>query len=126
MSHNFETGAVRYLRWSVAGLSPQRLHFDHGSLHLAFVTHKNLRWSVVISWYFLFPCQYHYAHATFLYWGTAVAQWLRCCATNRKVAGSFPDGVIGIFRSHNPSGRTMALGLTEPLTEMSTRSISWG
>ena len=31
------------------------------------------------------------------YWGTAVAQWLRCCATNRKVAGSIPGGVIGIF-----------------------------
>ena len=29
--------------------------------------------------------------------GTAVAQWLRCCATSRKVAGSIPDGVIGIF-----------------------------
>ena len=29
--------------------------------------------------------------------GTAVAQWLRCCATNRKVACSIPDGVIGIF-----------------------------
>ena len=29
--------------------------------------------------------------------GTAVAQWLRCCATNRKIAGSIPDGVIGIF-----------------------------
>jgi len=29
--------------------------------------------------------------------GTAVAQWLRGCATNRKVAGSIPDGVIGIF-----------------------------
>ena len=29
--------------------------------------------------------------------GTAVAQWLRCCATNRKVGGSIPDGVIGIF-----------------------------
>jgi len=27
---------------------------------------------------------------------TAVAQWLRCCATNRKVPGSIPDGVIGI------------------------------
>ena len=26
-----------------------------------------------------------------------VAQWLRCCATNRKVAGSIPAGVIGIF-----------------------------
>ena len=29
--------------------------------------------------------------------GTAVAQWLRYCATNWKVAGSIPDGVIGIF-----------------------------
>ena len=29
--------------------------------------------------------------------GTAVAQWLRCCATNRKVAGSNPAGVIGFF-----------------------------
>ena len=29
--------------------------------------------------------------------GTAVAQWLRCSATNRKVTGSIPDGVIGIF-----------------------------
>ena len=41
--------------------------------------------------------------------GTAVAQWLRCWATNRKVAGSIPDGVIGIFHSQNPSDRTMAL-----------------
>ena len=30
--------------------------------------------------------------------GTAVAQWLRCCATKRKFAGSIPDGVIEIFR----------------------------
>ena len=29
--------------------------------------------------------------------GTAVARWLKCCATNRKVAGSIPAGVIGIF-----------------------------
>ena len=56
----------------------------------------------------------------------AVAQWLRCCATNRKVSGSIPDGVIGIFHQRNPSDRTMALGSTQPLTEMSTRSISWG
>jgi hypothetical protein len=27
----------------------------------------------------------------------AVAQWLRYCATNRKVAGSIPDGVTVIF-----------------------------
>jgi hypothetical protein len=42
--------------------------------------------------------------------GTAVAQWLRCCATNRKVAGSIPTGVIGFFigiksfRSHYDPG----------------------
>ena len=29
--------------------------------------------------------------------GIAVAQRLRCCVTNRKVVGSIPDGVIGIF-----------------------------
>ena len=28
---------------------------------------------------------------------TAVAQWLRCCATKRKVAGSIPAGVSGFF-----------------------------
>ena len=31
------------------------------------------------------------------YVGTAVAQRLRCWATNLKVAASIPDGVIGIF-----------------------------
>ena len=31
--------------------------------------------------------------------GTAVAQWLGCCATNQKVAGSIPAGASG-FRSH--------------------------
>ena len=42
--------------------------------------------------------------------GTAVAQWLRCCATNRKVAGSIPAGVNGFFndikslRSHYGPG----------------------
>jgi hypothetical protein len=28
-----------------------------------------------------------------------------------KVAGSIPDGIIGIFHWHNPSDRTMALGV---------------
>jgi len=42
--------------------------------------------------------------------GTAVAQWLGFCATNPKVAGSIPSGVIGIFhciksfRSHYGPG----------------------
>ena len=74
----------------------------------------------------LFPCLSDYITPYALFWGTAVAQWLRFCATNRKVTGSIPDGVIGIFHWRNPSDRTMALGLTQPITEISTRSISWG
>jgi hypothetical protein len=46
-------------------------------------------------------------------------------AISRMVAGSVPDGVIGIFHWHNPFVSTMALGLTQPLTEMSTRNIYW-
>jgi hypothetical protein len=42
------------------------------------------------------------------------------------VAGSIPDGVIGIFQWQNPAVRIMALGSTQPLTEMSARCISWG
>ena len=58
--------------------------------------------------------------------GTAVAQWLRCFATNRKVAGSIPAGVNGFFIDINPSDRTTALGSTQPLTDRSNRNISWG
>jgi hypothetical protein len=43
-----------------------------------------------------------------------------------KLEGRGFDGIIGIFHGHDPSGRTMALGSTRPLTEMSTRNISWG
>jgi hypothetical protein len=58
--------------------------------------------------------------------GTRWRSWLRHCATSRKVGGSIPDGVTGIVHWHNPSGRTMFLGLTQPLTEMNTRNNSWG
>jgi hypothetical protein len=58
--------------------------------------------------------------------GTRWRSWLRHCATSRKVAGSIHDGVMGIFHRNNSSGRTMTLGSTQPLQEMSTRNISWG
>ena len=36
--------------------------------------------------------------SVFSQWGDrGSTQWLKCCATNRKVAGSIPYGVIGIF-----------------------------
>jgi len=47
-------------------------------------------------------------------WG-AIAQWLRCCATNRKVAGSILAGVIDIksFRSRYGSGVDLAFNRNE-------------
>jgi len=58
-------------------------------------------------------------------WGTRWRSWFRRWVASRKVAGSNPDDVTGIFHWHNPSGRTMALELTQPPTEISTRNISW-
>ena len=46
--------------------------------------------------------------------------------TSRKVACSSPDDVTGTHLSLNPSGRTMALGSAQRLTEMSTRNVSSG
>ena len=51
-------------------------------------------------------------------WGTALQarrSWVR-----------FPMVSLRLFHWHNPSDRTMALGLTQPLTEMSTRNIFCG
>jgi hypothetical protein len=42
-------------------------------------------------------CSGHEAIIHFGILTTLGAQWLRHCAINRKVAGSIPDGVIGIF-----------------------------
>jgi len=37
--------------------------------------------------------------------------------------GSIPDEVLGIFYLLNPSGRTVTLGSTQPLTEINTTCI---
>ena len=57
-------------------------------------------------------------------WGTRWHSWLRHCATSRKVAGTIPHVVVGIFYLLNPFGHTMALGSSQPVTEMSTRRTS--
>jgi hypothetical protein len=49
----------------------------------------------------------------------------RYYATSWKVAGSSPDEV-DFFNLPNPSSSTMALGSTQPLTEMSTRNLPGG
>jgi hypothetical protein len=50
------------------------------------------------------------------------SRWLRCYATSRKVPGSNSDEANDFFISPNTSSRIMALGFTQPLTEMSTRN----
>jgi hypothetical protein len=51
---------------------------------------------------------------------------LRHYATSRKVAGSIPDEVIGFINLPNLSSRTMPLGSTQLVIEMSTRNLPWG
>jgi len=52
-------------------------------------------------------------------WGTALQA--------RRSRVRFPMMSLEFFIDiNNPSGRTMTLRLTQPLTEMCTRSISWG
>ena len=48
--------------------------------------------------------------------GTAVAQWLRCCVTIRKVAGSIPAGVSGIFHWHKILLISLSLGVKAALS----------
>jgi hypothetical protein len=55
-----------------------------------------------------------------------LTSWLRHNATSRKVASSSPDEVDFFFNLPNPSRRTMVLGSTQPLTEISTRNIPGG
>jgi hypothetical protein len=61
--------------------------------------------------------------------GSGGMRWhsrLRHCAARWKDGGSILDGVFGIFHWHKHSRCTMVLGLTQPLTEMSSRNISCG
>jgi hypothetical protein len=53
---------------------------------------------------------------------TRKRSWLRHYATGQKVTGSIPD-VIEFFNSPNPFSCIMALGSTQPLTEISASNL---
>jgi len=78
------------------------------------------RYTIVLINLFQLNCPLHVSRST--QWRS----WLRHRDTSRKVVGSIPDGVTGVLQGYNPSGRTMALGSTQPLIVMSTRNISRG
>lgn len=47
------------------------------------------------------------------------------CATSRRVAVSFPDGVFGTFYRIYLPGLNMAVESTQPVIDTSTRNILW-
>jgi hypothetical protein len=58
---------------------------------MEYATHNVIFWLVCVIILVAFSILSHKQR------GHAVEQWLRHCATNRKVAESIPDGVIRIF-----------------------------
>jgi hypothetical protein len=52
--------------------------------------------------------------------------WLGTALQVGRSRVRFPIVSLEFFIVNNCCGRTMALGLTQPLTEMSTRNIPWG
>ena len=58
--------------------------------------------------------------------GHAVAQLVEALHNKPEGRGFDSRWCRWIFSLTYPSGRTMALGLTQSLTEMSTRNVSWG
>jgi hypothetical protein len=55
-----------------------------------------------------------------------LCSWLSHYATIRKITGLSPDEVDFFFSLPNPSSCSMALELSQPLTEMSTRNLARG
>jgi hypothetical protein len=71
------------------------------------------------------PHSLFFTFTPFKLWGTRWRSWLRHGATSRKVAGSIPDGVIGIFHWHIPSGRTTTtITTTTSTTNTTTTTIT--
>jgi hypothetical protein len=58
--------------------------------------------------------------------GHAVAYMVEALCYKPEGHGFNSQGVIGFFNSLNPSGCNMALGSTQPLTEMNTTNLPGG
>ena len=59
-----------------------------GCMYVRFITTQSWNASFII-WRFRWPY--------ILWWGTALEQWLKCCATNPKVARSIPEVSLEFF-----------------------------
>jgi hypothetical protein len=66
------------------------------------------------------------SEGTYFGGGTRYHSLLRHYAISREVAGSILGEVIRFFNWFNSSSRTMALGWTQALTEITTRILAGG
>jgi hypothetical protein len=69
-------------------------------------------------------CMTSYLGVTDIFWWISYLPHLCCCPFQLNlIMLSIPDEVISFFNWPNPSSRNMALGSTQPPTEMSTRNL---
>jgi hypothetical protein len=68
----------------------------------------------------------HIATSSLVFGGHAMAQLVEALRYKPECRGFDFRWCHWNFHLHNTSGRTMALGSTQPLTEMSTMNVSWG
>jgi hypothetical protein len=107
-----------FASWILLRQSYHWIHCGNNSncSQFAHIIHHNYYCKILLKYFFV---------ELIFYKDTWWHSWFRHCATRWKVTGSITDGITGIFCWHNTSSLTMALGSTQPLTEMSTRNISW-
>jgi hypothetical protein len=73
-------------------------------------------WGAFVGW--IVAIRVGWFRLSYMTWrATRWRSWVWRCVTCRKVGGSIPDSVIGVFHWRNPSGRRMALELTQTLTD---------
>jgi hypothetical protein len=92
------------------------------SVHWLFSMHFLLYFSLSLS-LSLSLSIYIYIYIYIYIRGKRERSWLRHYARNRMVANSSSDEVLSFFNLANPSSRNMALRLTYPPTEISTRKL---
>jgi hypothetical protein len=93
----------------------QVIYFFPDSTITCFTCYIHLR---PIYWLFLVHNRRWGARGSVLGWDTMLQ--------DGKVADSIPDKVIQFSNSSNPSSSTMAMGWSQPLTEMNTRNLPGG
>jgi len=85
----------------------------------------NMSAATLNAYFTSFMSVYYYWHWCILGAGGGAVGWGTALQAGRSRV-PFLMVSLEIFIWHNPSGHTVALGLSQPLIEMSTKNTSWG